>query len=164
MFSVVTEHHEELSLKQSFWMKSCLKCTTETCLVACISSGGEEGVPGRCPRGFWWLENQGRMHTLTPYHLCASQAGISVQSRNVQICFFLPTIFVQTAEDLSLLSFHFVSWHEGCTDTCPLKNGFILPSGLGDRGCSSACWVQNPASQWDECSQWCCPASVSLRH
>lgn len=147
-------------------MKSCLKCTTETCPVACISFVGEEGAPGRCPRGFWWLENQGKMHTLTPYHLCpqsaaplgkktscyssnhyffffslyigwgrktpgASQAGISMQSRNMQICFFLPTIFVQTAEDLSLLSFHFVSCHEGCTDTCSLKNGFILPSGLG---------------------------------
>lgn len=56
-------------------MKSCLKCATETCLVACISSGGEEGVPGRCPRGFWWLENQGRMHTLTPYHLCPQPAA-----------------------------------------------------------------------------------------
>lgn len=53
MFSVVTEDHEELSLKQSFWMKSCLECTTETCPVACISSVGEEGAPGRCPRGFW---------------------------------------------------------------------------------------------------------------
>lgn len=56
-------------------MKSCSKCTTETCLVACISSVGEEGAPGRCPRGFWWLENQGKMHTLTPYHLCPQSAA-----------------------------------------------------------------------------------------